>query len=256
MEPIVDTGQQNQPENEAGQQTTHTHDYPIPVPGQEPAASEAGVEQQTVPKERFDEVNNEVAALKEKVELMEQNSALAAANAPQQTAEQAKPFDIFEHAEVGQDDDTISVGQAKKIVEYTTKTQQAQIDDLRFHVERPDYYDVVGTPDKVKLGQFAAPLAAVFKETPTLLTTMLSSRNPKKAAYELGKAAAANQATAPKAESKDDAQKAIDEAVANAERVKSSATVRGGSPLSEEGRYMNLDNAAFVELARSHGANV
>lgn len=252
MEPIVDTGQQNQPENDTGQQT-------IPVPGEEAAASEAGaagVDQQTVPKDRFDEVNNEVASLKEKIELMEQNSAIAAANAPQQAGEQAKPFNIFEQAEVGEDDDMLSVGQAKKIVEYTTKTQQAQIDDLAFHVARPDYHDLVGTPDMVKQRKFAPPLAAAIKEDPTLLPTIFASQNPKMLAYSVAKAQAGKQATTPKVETKDEAQKAIDEAVANAERVKSSATVRGGSPLSEEGRYMNLDNAAFVELARSHGANV
>ena len=46
----------------------------------------------------------------------------------------------------------------------------------------------------------------------------------------------------------------IDEAVANASRPKSSSTVKGGSALSEAGRYENMSDEEIVKLAIERGA--
>ena len=80
------------------------------------------------------------------------------------------------------------------------------------------------------------------------------SGNPRLAAYEIAKLQMSRTANKPVKE--DEAKNAIDEAVANANRVKSSSNAKGGEALSEEGRYASMDDKAFLELAHKHGAFV
>ena len=73
------------------------------------------------------------------------------------------------------------------------------------------------------------------------------------AAYEIAKLHQKNKSEGVKT-TKTDAKEAIDEAVANANRVKSSANTKGGEALSEKGRYEEMSDDEFAKLAATHGA--
>jgi len=72
-------------------------------------------------------------------------------------------------------------------------------------------------------------------------------------AYQIAKLHQQNKAEG-KTTTKKDAKEVIDEAIANANRVKSSANTKGGEALSEEGRYANMSDPDFLKLAASRGA--
>lgn len=218
----------------------------------EDANLETAADAQSVPKERMDELINENAELKSRMDLMEQNSALRAANAPR--VEPAEEFDIHKHVGASEDgEDSISVGQSKKVRQYDNKVYQTQIDDIRFHQQNPDFITMVGTNEQIAQGKFAAPLAAAFKENPALLDQIKSIRDPqeaKRAALAIARSAAGKVAASTGDED------VIEEAVRNAKRVKSVKTVRGGSGVSEEHRYSTMTDDAFIALARKRGANI
>jgi len=126
----------------------------------------------------------------------------------------------------------------------------AQVQFLSTH---PDFQEIVGTPEQIRTMKFAPPLAKAIKENPALLQMILTHPNINDAAYQAAKL---------KVEKPDekvevaDAKDAIDEAVENAQKVKSSSNVAGGGVLSEASRYENMDDEPFIELARSHGAPI
>jgi len=206
-------------------------------------------EGQTVPKERMDEIINENAELKSRMDLMEQNNALVAANKP--VSQPLTDFDIYKHAGVSEnEDDSISVKEHRQTLDYVQKTHQAQIDDIRFHQQNPDFVDMVGTNEGTRQGQYAPPLAAAIKEHPELLEKIVNSANPKMAALVIARAAAGT------VKATTDGEDVIDEAVRNAKRVKSGQTVRGGSGVGEQHRYLTETDAAFIARARKKGAKV
>ena len=214
-------------------------------------AEVTGAEAPTVPKERLDEVLTKNAELTSRMDLMEQNNALVAANTPK--TQPLEEFDIYREAGVSEEgSDSISVEQHRKTLDYVQKTHQAQINDLRFHVTNPDFTEMVGTNDQISKEQFAPPLAAALKANPALLDQIKSSANPKQAALVIARAAAGTV----KAAETTDGEDVIDEAVRNAKRVKSGQTVRGGSGVGAQHRVMTMTDEAFIALARKNGANV
>lgn len=207
--------------------------------------------EKSVPKERMDTLINENTELKTRIDLIEQNNALVAANAP--ATQPLEEFDIYKEAGVSDEgSDSISVEQHRKTLDYVQKTHQAQITDLRFHVMNPDFTEMVGTNDQIAKQEFAPPLAAALKANPALLDQIKSNANPKQAALGIARAAAG----AVKAAETTDGEDVIDEAVRNAERVKSGQTVRGGSGVGAQHRFMSMTDEAFTALARKNGANV
>jgi len=217
----------------------------------EGAATDGAVEGQTVPKERLDEVIAKNAELTSRLDLVEQNNALVEANT--QKPQPLEQFDIYKEAGVSDEgSDSISVEQHRKTLDYVQRTHQAQIDDIRFHQQNPDYVDMVGTNEGARKGQFAPPLAAAIKENPALFDQIIKSANPKMAALAIARSAAGKVQKQESTEGED----VIDEAVRNAKRVKSGLTVRGGSGVSEQHRYLTETDEAFVARARRNGANV
>jgi len=216
--------------------------------------AEGGQEQkteETVPKARFKEMEAKAKIAEEQNALLAQQQAIIAANR-QKPAEQ-KPFDIYAEVGAEDDEDMLTVGQQKKIDAYRESRHQAQMAELQFLSTHPDYNEIVGTDEGIRVGKFAAPLAKAIKENPALQQVILSHPNMREAAYQIAR----TQIEKPteKIETTD-AKDAIDEAVKNARKVKSSSNVAGGGVLSEEGRIATMTEDAFLELARSHGAPI
>jgi hypothetical protein len=217
--------------------------------------TEQKTEPQTVPKERLDEVNAEMASLKESNAVLQQNIALLQANAPKQPA--AETFDIYKHVGLDPDDpdDVPNQKQLREINKYFQGQRDAQMEQIRFLSDHPDYAELVGTAEQVQSGQFAEPIKAAIKADPSLMAMIQTSANPMLAAYKIAKIHQKNTAAGKKT-TKTEAKAAIDEAVENANRVKTSANTKGGEALTEEGRFESMGDEEFMKLAASHGAQL
>lgn len=222
-------------------------------------ATETKVEEtkpEMVPKERMDELNAKNKELQEQNELLQQNQALINANATA-AAPQVPAFDIYKEVGLEGPDDIPNVEQQKKINAHF-QSQRDQRDALIiFRLDHPDFPQLVGTTDQIKTGQWANPLMKAIRANPQLFSTIVNSANPYAAAYTVAKIQADKDAEGDKTKTtKTEAQQAIDEAVENANRVKTSANTKGGDGLSEEGRVKNMPDPDFIKLANSCGADL
>jgi len=208
-------------------------------------------EPKTVPYERFQEVVDEVKQLKEQAEMAAQQVALARANPPQQ---EQKEFDIFKEVGLEDEDDVPTVKQHRQILNHYATVFDRRLAELAFQQAHPDFAELVGTADEIASGKYAAPLAAAIKQNPALMRMIAKSDNPRLAAYYVAKLQKSKTGNEPI--KKNEAQNVIDEAVENANRIKSSANTKGGENLSEEGRIAKMDDKDFLKLAREHGAFV
>jgi len=208
----------------------------------------------TVPQSRLDEVIKERDDQKAANEALQTNLQLMRNNPPQQTGK-VEQFDIFKHVGLDPDDplDIPNQKQLKEIFAYQQGLIRSEGAMQRFLSEHADFPELVGTTAQIRAGQFAEPFLEVQKEHPAEMRDALDSQNPQSAVYGLVKLHQKNKAKGAKA-TKKDAKNAIDEAVENANRVKSSSNTKGGEGLSEEGRYESMSDEEFYELAQSHGA--
>ncbi len=222
------------------------------------------VKEETVPMSRFDEVNTKVSGLEETNAAQAQQLALLKANANTNQQQAPQAFDIMAHVglDVNDEEAIPTAKQLKQINDYRQGQLDSRLSEIAFKLDNPDFAQVVGTEEQMRSGQFAKPLADAIRDNPALLATIKGSSNPKVAAYGLAKLYAKQQDEAATKEkdatkiTKKDAKNAIDEAVENANQVKSSSTVAGGAALSEDGRYANMSDEEFIKLAHSQGATI
>lgn len=222
--------------------------------GQTEETQAAEKPEETVPKERLDEISAELATQKEANALLQQNMTLLRANAPAQP--KAPEFDIYKHVGLNPDDpdDIANQGQLKEIHKYNQGVIGAQAQHLRFLIDHPDYPELVGTDEQIQSGQFQEPFTEALKDA-ALLTMFKTSPTPQITAYVVAKLHQKN-ISKEKTTTTTEAKSAIDEAVANANKVKSVANTKGGGALSDEGRYESMSDQDFLELAASRGAQL
>lgn len=206
---------------------------------------------ETVSKERMDEVLAENTALKEKNELIQQNQAIISANV-EATAPKAPAFDPWKEAGLDPDDpkDIPNQEQQKKILTHYIGGVTREIDQIRFIADHPDFPKIVGTRKQIATGQLAEPIMKAIRKDPTLLNRITNSGDPYAAAYDIAKGQIPTETT------KTEAEAAIDEAVANANKPKSASNTKGGDGLSEEGRTANLSDADFIKAFNSYGGDL
>lgn len=210
---------------------------------------------ETVSKERMDEVNAENKTLKEQNELLQQNQALISANVP--AAPAAPAFDIYKEVGLEGPEDIPNVEQQRKINAYHQAVSDRKISQLRFVADHPDFPKLVGTSQQIQSGQWAEPLMKAIKANPTLMNTIVNSADPYAAAYAVAKIQADKAAEGDTTKTtKTEAQAAIDEAVENANRVKTSANTKGGEGLSEEGRTAAMSDADFIKEFNKIGGDL
>jgi len=208
-----------------------------------------------VPKERMDAVSAENKSLKEQNELMQQNQALLRANPP--AASQVKQTDPWEIEGLEGDDDIPNVGQQKKVLGRIMGGVRSEITQLRFLYDHPDFSEIVGTREQIQTGQWAAPLNEAIKANPMLMATIVNSADPYAAAYTVAKIHAKKKAEGDTTKTtKTEAEAAIDEAVENSKRVKTSANTKGGEGLSEQGRVANMSDAEFIDAFNKAGGDL
>lgn len=209
-----------------------------------------------VSKERFDEQNAKLKLAEEQNELMQQNQALLRANTS--VAPPAVPaFDIYKEVGLEGDEDIPTVAQQKKINAYFQGIVQRQFAQHRFVADHPDFPKIVGTAQQIQSGQWADPLMKALKANPTLMPTIVNSADPYAAAYAVAKIQADKEAQGDNTKtSKTEAQVAIDEAVENAEKVKTSANTKGGEGLSEEGRTASMSDAEYIKAFNASGGDL
>jgi hypothetical protein len=124
-------------------------------------------------------------------------------------------------------------------------------------LDHPDYSQIVGTAEQIRTGQFAEPLKQAIKANPALMATIQNSADPQAAAYAIAKQQVNKTAAGDTTKTtKTEAQAAIDEAVANAGAVKTSANAKGGDGLSEEGRAANMSDAEFMKAFNASGGDL
>ena len=217
----------------------------------EKAADEAKA--QTEAPERIKELTDKVKQLEEQAAVSAQQAAIAKANPVQGNQPAADQFDIYKEAGLDPEDpdEVPTQAQLKKILNHHGTVFSRQLADLAFHQSHSDYTQMVGTADEIASGKYAGPLAAAIQKNPALLTMIAQSKNPRVAAYEIAKLQKSQTKTPVET---DAAKEVIDEAVENANRVKSSANTKGGDALSEKGRIDNMSDKDFVKLALGNGA--
>ena len=206
--------------------------------------------EEMVPKSRLEDAHAKLAASEESKDLIAQQNALIIAQ-QQNASPKGEAYDIFKELGVDGDDDVLTVDQQRKLHAFQMQQVGAVIKDLQFQVAHPDFSEICGTPEQIRLGQWAQPLKDAIKRNPALMPTILSSPNPKEAAYQIAKMHLAKPGAKVEA---DEAAKAIEEAAKAAGKIKSASNVSAGAPLSEEGRYGDMSDEEFLEIAAKNGA--
>ena len=147
--------------------------------------------------------------------------------------------------------------QQKKIDAYKDAVFNQKIGQLRFVADHPDFPKLVGTAQQIQTGQWAEPLMKAIKANPTLMNTIVNSTDPYAAAYGVAKLQADKDVEGDKTKTtKNEAQQAIDEAIKNADKVKTSANAKGGEGLSEEGRTEHMSDAEFIKAFNASGGDL
>lgn len=218
--------------------------------------TETEAKPETVSKERFEEQQTKLKTAEEQNELLKANNALIAANV-QPAAPQGEPFDIYKEVGLEGAEDIPNVDQSRKINAYYQAITQRQNAQLRFVADHPDFPKLVGTAQQIATGQWAAPLMKAIKANPTLMPTIVNSADPYAAAYAVAKIQTDKDVEGDKTKTtKTEAEQAIDEAIANAKKVRTSANAKGGVGLSEAGRTEHMSDADFVVAFNAHGGDL
>ena len=217
--------------------------------------------EQTVPKERLDELNSELSEKNEALETVRQNVAILEAQGRINAQASAGPppdriKEAMKNAGLDPDDpkDLANQDQLHKILTQVGQDIQQETAVLAFIVEHPDYPKIVGTRDMLARGEYAAPLKKAIKANPALKNVIASAANRQYAAYQIAK----QFVDAEPAGGADGAQAIIDEAVNASTKVKSSANTSGGTALSNEGQYAEgvMSDEEFFETVQKNGAQL
>lgn len=141
-----------------------------------------------IPYERFAEVNNKVKELEQQVQLAQQQIALYQANMQQQA--QQPPQQLPNFYDGLDDDDVMTVAEAKKATQAMVQQFASAINELQFLVQHPDYHQLVGTPQ-----QLGEPLKQAILKNPQIMMEIRQSPNPMLTAYNYAKMASMQQQT-------------------------------------------------------------
>jgi len=244
------------PETEQEQQTEQSEATENVQTEQDEKVETTEKVEETVPKARFEEVMAAKNAAEERIDLLNQQQQVIMAN--QQKTEQKPPFDPYSAVGATDDDEVLTVGQQKRIDKHRMTEIMAALSEVQFMASHPKFEEIVGTPEQIRAMQFAPPLAKAIKQNPALMQTITFSPNRREIAYQVAKLMVENKTEAkPQPKPEAEAGAVIDEAIQNANTVKSSSNVAGGSGvLSEEGRLLNMSDEAFEDMARKNGADI
>lgn len=186
-----------------------------------------------IPYERFAEVNNKVKELEQQVQLAQQQIALYQANMQQQAQAQRPQMPNF--YEGLEDDDVMTVAEAKKATQAMVQQFSSAINELQFLVQHPDYHQLVGTPQ-----QLGEPLKQAILKNPQIMMEIRQSPNPMLTAYNYAKMASMQQQTT--------VNPAAAAAIQAATRPGSASMVANGGAFNAASRFAAMSDEEFARF--------
>ena len=212
------------------------------------AEAAAQNQSESVTKERFDEVNAKLAAAEETNALLQQNMALASANANAARLPRQPPDD-YEAAGIkipdDPENDMLNFADQRKLDDYRAKKDAAEKAEIHFKLDHPDFAQVVGTPEQINSGQWAKPLADAIKDDPTIAAKIQASGNPRSAAYSIAKLYEQRASSKPAKTAEEEAAATIQEALAAVEKPGSASAASGQAGLDMAHTIANETDEEF-----------
>lgn len=204
------------------------------------ASQQQGQQQppQAIPYERFQEVNNKVKELEQQVQLAQQQIALYQANMQQQA--QQPPQQLPNFYDGLEDDDVMTVAEAKKATQAMVQQFSSAINELQFLVQHPDYHQLVGTPQ-----QLGEPLKQAILKNPQIMTEIRHSPNPMLTAYNYAKMA---QAVMNNQQAQQQINPAAAAAIQAATRPGSASMVANGGAFNAANRFASMSDEEFARF--------
>ncbi len=210
--------------NVSGEQTS---DAAGPVANEPSESTQADVQQeeQKVPLGALQAERADRQRLQDELKMMREHLTLVQA----QQHTQNKPEEQKGYLDGLSDDDVLTVGDAKKIIDRMDNSYQMNIQELRMTQKYPDYNQVV-----------TKYLPEIFKQNPSLVQSLEKSQD-----YELAYYLAKN-SDAFKAENRQKKKNAdAERIVQNANRAGSLSSVGQNSPVSTAKRYKEMSDSDF-----------
>jgi len=204
------------------------------------ASQQQGQQQppQAIPYERFQEVNNKVKELEQQVQLARQQIALYQANMQQQA--QQPPQQLPNFYDGLEDDDVMTVAEAKKATQAMVQQFSSAINELQFLVQHPDYHQLVGTPQ-----QLGEPLKQAILKNPQIMMEIRQSPNPMLTAYNYAKMA---QAVMNNQQAQQQINPAAAAAIQAATRPGSASMVANGGAFNAANRFASMSDEEFARF--------
>ena len=204
------------------------------------ASQQQGQQQppQAIPYERFQEVNNKVKELEQQVQLAQQQIALYQANMQQQA--QQPPQQLPNFYDGLEDDDVMTVAEAKKATQAMVQQFSSAINELQFLVQHPDYHQLVGTPQ-----QLGEPLKQAILKNPQIMMEIRQSPNPMLTAYNYAKMA---QAVMNNQQAQQQINPAAAAAIQAATRPGSASMVANGGAFNAANRFAAMSDEEFARF--------
>lgn len=191
-----------------------------------------------IPYERFAEVNNKVKELEQQVQLAQQQIALYQANMQQQA--QQPPQQLPNFYDGLEDDDVMTVAEAKKATHAMVQQFSSAINELQFLVQHPDYHQLVGTPQ-----QLGEPLKQAILKNPQIMMEIRQSPNPMLTAYNYAKMA---QAVMNNQQAQQQINPAAAAAIQAATRPGSASMVANGGAFNAASRFAAMSDEEFARF--------
>jgi hypothetical protein len=197
---------------------------------QEDVVQEEAPEQQ-VPLSALQAERSERQRMQEEIKLIKDHMSLIQANQQDQKREPNQQID-----DTSNDDDVLTVGEAKKYLSEMNSSYSSSIQELKMVQKHPDYQDVI-----------MKHLPEVLKENPSLRRTLEKS-NDYELAYFLAKNSAGYRGNETKKKKSDTAQRIIE----NSQQVGNLSSMGASTPVQMVKNYKNMSDDDFSDLVNKN----
>lgn len=219
MEDTTDSGEE---QVEAAAQSTNDENYS--------QAETQQAEEEKVPLSALQAERKQRQELQQNMKMLQEHLEVLRANRPQETPKE----DQFSNL---QDDDVLTVGEAKKFLGSLEKNYQMSIEELKMQQRNPDYSEIV-----------SKYLPEVIAENPDLRDEIQRAKNPYKLAYYLAKKSDKYQTDNTKKTKNETAERILK----NSSRPGSLASVGQSSTKSTSKGWKQMTDQEFLKHVNSH----
>ena len=185
--------------------------------------SEHNEAQRQVPLDALEAERAQRQSLQEELRMIKDNMQLMQQQFAQPVQQQKNDFDSL------QEDDVLTVGEAKKFISQMNKQYQTSLDEIKISQRHPDYSEVV-----------TKYLPEVIKQNPGLANTLKQTQDYE-LAYYLAKNSDAYKKTNRKVKVNEDAERIVQ----NSSRAGSLSSLGQNTPISEARRWKDMSDDEF-----------